>query len=145
MSSPAARRARRSDSVWFWSATVTSTLVDCICGVWNLSSLISASTLPSGSSAAISRSNCETSCPVGFPFLSFSSMLGVKYASECSLNRALSGFSLFGVPFCRPPPFLPFPSPFCRGIANTKVKVNKQRWAVIFAEVMYVLFYRTKN
>ena len=56
MCSPAARRARRSEIVWLTSASVMSTLVDCIWGVWNLRSFSSASTRLAGSRRRMSMS-----------------------------------------------------------------------------------------
>lgn len=119
MSSPAARRAMRSESVLFSSVIVMSTLVDCICGVWNFNSFISASTRLSGSSVLQSMSNCETSLPVFFPLSSFSSTLGVKYQIECCRRNVFNGLSLLGVPAARPPS-LPRPSFFFLGIISNR-------------------------
>ena len=126
MSSPAARRAMRSEIVRLSSTMVMSTLVDCICGVWNLRSFISASTRLSGSSTMQSMSNCEISLPVLFPLSSFSSMVGVKYCTECCLRNVFSGLSLLGVPAARPPS-RPRPSPALRGIVITFMVVRNDR------------------
>lgn len=117
MSCPAARAARRCESVRLSSTMVMSTLVDCICGVWNLRSLSSASTRVAGSRAAMSMSYCEMRRPVGFPPSSVSGMRGVKYSTECCRRNVLRGFSLLGVPGCLPPR-RPRPSPFVLGITQ---------------------------
>lgn len=145
MSSPAARRAMRSEIVWLSSTIVMSTLVDCICGVWNFRSLSSASTRDAVSRQLQSMSNCEMSFPVLLPLSSVCSMLGVKYSIECWRRKFLSGLSLFGVPACLPPS-RPRPSPFCLGmvlffvgctffVADTKLNVWVRIYGIIFVAV----------
>lgn len=140
----------RSEIVWLSSTIVMSTLVDCICGVWNLRSLSSASTRDAVSRELQSMSNCEMSFPVFLPLASVCSMLGVKYSIECWRRKFLSGLSLFGVPACLPPS-RPRPSPFCLGIvlffvgctffvADTKLNVWVRIYGIIFVAVEYVVF-----
>lgn len=135
----------RSEIVWLSSTIVMSTLVDCICGVWNLRSLSSASTRDAVSRELQSMSNCEMSFPVLLPLSSVCSMLGVKYSIECWRRKFLSGLSLFGVPACLPPS-RPRPSPFCLGmvlffvgctffVADTKLNVWVRIYGIIFVAV----------
>lgn len=135
----------RSEIVWLSSTIVMSTLVDCICGVWNFRSLSSASTRDAVSRQLQSMSNCEMSFPVLLPLASVCSMLGVKYSIECWRRKFLSGLSLFGVPACLPPS-RPRPSPFCLGMmvlfllvvhffADTKLNVWVRIYGIIFVAV----------
>lgn len=135
----------RSEIVWLSSTIVMSTLVDCICGVWNFRSLSSASTRDAVSRELQSMSNCEMSFPVLLPLSSVCSMLGVKYSIECWRRKFLSGLSLFGVPACLPPS-RPRPSPFCLGmvlffvgctffVADTKLNVWVRSYGIIFVAV----------
>ena len=120
MSSPAARRTRRSERVLL-ALTAISAWTACIWGVWYLSSVSSASTtslyfMPSRWRSK--RENCPSPKASKARFCSFSSVrsdhvrTGEKYCSECCRRYVFRLVSLLGVPGFRPLPAT-FSEPFC--------------------------------